>query len=79
MTSRSAPPALCSALYMHQRLAKTKIAAFAQQHNRRLEDYFYLPLRGKNQDIVLALSAQDGMPAGWISISPWLGDYQTSR
>jgi len=44
-----------------------------------LEDYFYLPLRGKNQDIVLALSAQDGMPAGWIPISPWLGDYQTSR
>ena len=79
MTSRSAPPALCGALYMHQRLAKTKIAAFAQQHNGRLEDYFYLPLRGKNQDIVLALSAQDGMPAGWIPINPWLGDYQTSR
>jgi len=60
-------------------VAKTKIAAFAEQHNGRLEDYFYLPLRGKNQDIVLALSAQDGMPAGWIPISPWLGDYQTSR
>jgi len=35
-----------------------------------LEDYFYLPLRDKNQDIVLALSAQDRMPAGWIPISP---------
>jgi hypothetical protein len=41
-----------------------------------LEDYFYLPLRGKNKDIVLALSAKDGLPAGWIPISPWLSDYQ---
>jgi len=60
-------------------VAKAAIAAFAEQHNGRLEDYFYLPLRGKNRDIVLALSTQDGMPAGWIPINPWLGDYQTSR
>jgi hypothetical protein len=33
--------------------------------------YFYLSLRGRNQDIVMALSAKDGMPVGWISINPW--------
>ena len=59
--------------------AKAAMAAFAKQHNGRLEDYFYLPLRGKNKDIVLALSAQDGMPAGWIPISPWLTDYRNAR
>jgi len=56
--------------------AKAAIEAFAEQHGGRLDDYFYLPLRGKNQDLVLALSATDGMPAGWIPISPWLEDYR---
>lgn len=55
--------------------AKAAIDAFAEQRDGRVEDYFYLPLRGKNQDLVLALSATDGMPAGWIPISPWLEDY----
>jgi hypothetical protein len=59
--------------------AKAAIDAFAEQHGGRLDDYFYLPLRGKNQDFVLALSATDGMPAGWIPISPWLEDYQDAR
>jgi hypothetical protein len=55
--------------------AQAAVAAFAEQRDGRLDDYFYLPLRGKNQDFVLALSATDGMPAGWIPISPWLEDY----
>ena len=59
--------------------AKAAMQTLANQHNGRLEDYFYLPLRGKNQDIVLALSAKDGMPAGWILISPWLEDYRNAR
>ncbi|MCU0809269.1 MAG: hypothetical protein MUC53_15585, partial [Candidatus Contendobacter sp.] len=59
--------------------AKAAIAAFAKRHDSRLEDYFYLPLRGKNKDIVMALSAKDGLPAGWIPISPWLSDYQDAR
>lgn len=56
--------------------AKAAIEAFAVQHGGRLQDYLYLPLRGKNKDIVMALSPQDGMPIGFIRISPWLGDYQ---
>jgi hypothetical protein len=59
--------------------AKAAIENFAKQHDGQLADYFYLPLRGKNQDFVLALSAQDGMPAGWIPISPWLEDDRDAR
>lgn len=55
--------------------AQQVIETFAKQQGERLEDYFYLPLRGGNQDIVMALSAKDGMPVGWISISPWPQDY----
>lgn len=55
--------------------AQRAIDAFIAEHGGRLADYFYLPLRGKNKDIILALSAKDGMPAGWIPISPWLADY----
>ncbi|MBK8750217.1 MAG: hypothetical protein IPL99_00550 [Candidatus Competibacteraceae bacterium] len=56
--------------------AKAAIAAFAAQHGGQLENYLYLPLKGKNKDIIMALSLQDGMPAGFISISPWLQDYR---
>nr|MBZ4192855.1 hypothetical protein [Candidatus Contendobacter sp.] len=55
--------------------AKAAIETFAAQHGGTLENHLYLPLRGKNKDIIMALSATDGMPAGFISISPWLGDY----
>lgn len=56
--------------------AKAAMEAFAAQHGGSLKNYLYLPLKGKNKDIVMALSSQDGMPAGFISISPWLEDYQ---
>jgi hypothetical protein len=56
--------------------AQPAINAFLTQHGGRLEDYFYLPLRGRNQDIVMALSAKDGMPVGWITVNPWLEDYR---
>ena len=56
--------------------AKQAIKTFAEQHDGRLDDYFYLPLRGRNKDIVMALLAKDGKPVGWIAISPWLSDYQ---
>jgi hypothetical protein len=59
--------------------AKAAIAEFSTQRGGRLEDYLYLPLKGKNQDIVLALSPQDGMPVGWIPISPWLEDYRDAQ
>jgi hypothetical protein len=41
--------------------AQQAIETFAEQHDGRLDDYFHLPLRGRNKDIVLALSAKDGL------------------
>ncbi|MDG4553624.1 MAG: TfpX/TfpZ family type IV pilin accessory protein [Candidatus Competibacter sp.] len=55
--------------------AKQAIDAFVINQGGRLEDYLYLPLKGNNKDIVMALSPKDGMPVGSISISPWLEDY----
>jgi len=59
--------------------AKQAIDAFLKHQGGRLEDYFYLPLRGKNKDIVMVLSSNDGMPVGYISINPWLSDYTGAR
>jgi len=59
--------------------AKTAIDNFIAHHGGRLESYLYLPLRGKNADIVIVLSPQDGMPMSSISISPWLSDYQNAQ
>ena len=59
--------------------AKQAVERFINQQGGRLEDYLYLPLKGKNKDIVMALSPQNGMPVGFISISPWLEDYQPIR
>lgn len=55
--------------------AKVKIAAFLAQQGGQMDDYLYFPLKGKNKDMVMALSAKDGMQIGFISINPWLGDY----
>jgi hypothetical protein len=56
--------------------AKETVDRFIARQGGRLEDYLYLPLQGKNKDIVMVLSPQTGMPTGAISISPWLADYQ---
>lgn len=56
--------------------AKQAIAEFAAQHDGRLDDYLYLPLKGKNKDIVMVLSPKDGLPVGSIPTSPWLEDYR---
>lgn len=58
--------------------AKLAIERFIAQQDGNLEDYLYLPLKGKNKDIVMALSPKDGLPVGFISISPWIEDYQES-
>lgn len=59
--------------------AQAAIAGFIAGHGGRLENYLFLPFRGKNHDIVMALSAKDGTPAGFIPISPWLEDYRQAQ
>ena len=58
--------------------AKQAIDGFITNKGGRLDDYLYLPLKGKNKDIVMALSPKDGLPVGFISISPWIEDYRES-
>lgn len=55
--------------------AKQAINTFIASQSGRLEDYLYLPLRGRNKDIVMVLSSESGLPVGSIPISPWLDDY----
>lgn len=56
--------------------AKRAIDAFLASHGGQMKDYLYLPLRGKNTDIIMVLSPKNGLPVGSISIDPWLSDYQ---
>jgi hypothetical protein len=58
--------------------AKQAIDGFIASKGGRLGDNLYLPLKGKNKDIVMVLSPTDGMPMGFISISPWIEDYRGS-
>ena len=55
---------------------KHAINAFLASRGGQMENYLYLPLRGRNKDIVMVLSPESGLPVGSIPISPWLEDYQ---
>lgn len=55
--------------------ARQAIEAFITRVDGQLTDYLYFPLRGKNKDIIIVLSAKNGMPVDWIGISPWMSDY----
>ncbi|MCB1825143.1 MAG: hypothetical protein H6974_15705 [Gammaproteobacteria bacterium] len=59
--------------------AKHAIDAFLASQGGQMEDYLYLPLKGRNTDIVMVLSPENGLPVGSISINPWLEDYQKSE
>lgn len=59
--------------------ARQVVDAFITRRGGHIEDYLYLPLQGKKKDIILALSAKDGMPLDWISISPWPSDYSVDQ
>ena len=56
--------------------AKQAINTFVTQHGGRLNDYLYLPLKGRNKDIVMVLAPENGLPVGSIPINPWLEDYR---
>ena len=56
--------------------AKHTIEAFLASQGGQMENYLYLPLKGRNTDIVMVLSPENGLPVGSISINPWLEDYR---
>lgn len=47
------------------------IDAWLQKHNRQRADVVWLPLVGRNADIVLLLDRQDGRVLGSLPIEPW--------
>ena len=59
--------------------AKQAINKFLHDNNGELNDYIYMPLVGKNKDIIIVLSYETGLPVGHVSISPWLSDYQVAQ
>ncbi|MFO1350484.1 MAG: TfpX/TfpZ family type IV pilin accessory protein [Gammaproteobacteria bacterium] len=56
--------------------AKAALDTFLSRQGGSAQDYLFLPLNGRSNDLVIVLSSKDGMPVGSLNISPWLSDYQ---
>jgi hypothetical protein len=50
---------------------KEKLAQFLSEHGKTASDYAFLPLSGKEKDVIWALSRETGKPVGVIDINPW--------
>lgn len=50
---------------------KAALDAFIEDRGGVPDDYLFLPLVGKNRDMVMVLSSGDGRPVGAIGIDPW--------
>ena len=48
-----------------------KIDKFLKKHPGTQENYLYLPLVGKNNDLALVLDKNSGLPVDGIAIDPW--------
>lgn len=68
LTGRSFEPA---ALRSAGTASMQALDRFLREHGGDADDYLYFPLVGKISDVVLVLSAQTGMPAGYIDTDPW--------
>lgn len=51
---------------------KKTVNKFISKHVDNKEDFVYLPLVGKNNDLALVISKSTGLPIGGISLDPWL-------
>lgn len=50
---------------------KAKLDNFLQKHGKTLNDYAFLPLVGKEKDVLWAFSRTTGKPVDVVDISPW--------
>ncbi len=50
------------------------IEAFVARHNGTIADYAYIPVLGRNKDMLMAVAKADGQPVGLIDIDPWASD-----
>ncbi len=55
--------------------AKQSVITFLRKNNGKLNDYLFFPLKARKKDVIMVLSAKNGMPKGWIDASPWLSGY----
>jgi hypothetical protein len=51
--------------------ATIEIDKFLSRQGGKQEDYLYLPLVGKNNDLALAIDKVSGLPVDGISVNPW--------
>jgi isocitrate lyase len=51
---------------------KQKLAKFLEQHGKTAADYAFLPLAGKEDDVLWAWDRASSKPVGVIAINPWL-------
>ncbi len=50
---------------------KAEIENFLKRHGGQQEDYLYLPLVGKNNDLALVIDKVTGLPVDGITADPW--------
>lgn len=50
---------------------KAKLDAFIAEHGKKLADYAFLPLIGKEKDVLWAFDRQTRQPVDIVEISPW--------
>jgi hypothetical protein len=51
---------------------KQKVEQFLKEHGKTANDYAFLPLSGKEDDVLWAWSRETGKPVGTLTINPWI-------
>ncbi|NNC68770.1 MAG: hypothetical protein HKN83_12130 [Gammaproteobacteria bacterium] len=51
--------------------SKIKVDRFLKRYNGKLEDYLFLPMVGKNNDMALVIDKITGLPVDGIAVDPW--------
>ena len=51
--------------------SKIKVDRFLKRYNGKLEDYLFLPMVGKNNDMALIIDNITGLPVDGIAVDPW--------
>ena len=60
-----------SNLIQEEASKQENVDKFLKRHSGIQENYLYLPLVGKNNDLALVLDRDSGLPVDGISIDPW--------
>lgn len=61
-----------SDLALASQAASVLVEKFAAKHDTRVEDLSFVPLVGKNKDMVMMIDSRTGDPMGAIDADPWI-------